>query len=114
MVKGIYGTMYYVTNMKQAVEFYRKKLGLSPTSESPEWTEFDMGGHKLCLHATRPEESPPLNGVLIFSADDVKKKFEKLKTDGLNVFGLHEIYEGAWTFHMRDHDGNEHSFYGSP
>jgi extradiol dioxygenase family protein len=114
MVKGIYGTMYYVANMKQAVEFYRDTLGIKPTSESPEWAEYDLKGAKLCLHATKPEGNYPLNGILIFNTDKVKAHFEELKSQGLNVFGLHEVQPGTWTFHLRDHNGNEHSFYGAP
>lgn len=114
MIKGIYGTMYYVSNMKQAIDFYRSTLSLKPTSESEEWTEYDLQGHKLCLHGTRPEGNYPLNGILIFEAKDIKALFEKLKSQGLNVFSLHEVQPGFWTFHLRDHNGNEHSFYGTP
>src|SRR5947209_3818486 len=114
MINKTYGTMYYVTNMKQAIEFYRKTLGVKPSDEGETWTEFDFGGHKLCLHATKPEETYPLNGILILNTDGVKSIFEKWKGDGLNVFNLHEVHPGAWTFHLRDHNGNEHSIYGAP
>ncbi len=114
MIKGIYGTMYYVANIKQAIDFYRSTLGLKPTSESEDWTEFELGGAELCLHSTRPEGNYPLNGLVIFEAHELKKLFEKLKSQGLYVFNLHEVYPEAWTFHMRDHNGNEHTFYGHP
>src|SRR4051812_20231732 len=114
MVKAIYGTMYYVANMKQSVDFYREVAGLKPTNESADWTEFDVGGSKLCLHSTKPEGNYPLNGIIIFNIDKVKAHFEEMKSSGLNVFGLSEVHPGAWTYHLRDHNGNEHSFYGAP
>jgi len=33
-VKGAYGTMYYVKDMKKAISFYKDTLGLKPSYES--------------------------------------------------------------------------------
>lgn len=113
-MKSIYGTMYYVKDMKKSVTFFTKTLGIKPSHESDEWTEFSIGGHNLCLHATGKGTTPTENGILIFSADKIKKLFDTMKGDGLDVFNLHEVHPAAWTFHMRDKDKNEFSFFGKP
>lgn len=112
-MKSTYGTMYYVNNMNESVAFY-KSLGLSVAHESADWTEFAIGGHNLCLHIKRPNEKYTDNGVLIIKNDGIKSLFEKMKNDGLNVFGLHEIHPNGWSFHIKDKNNNELSFYGTP
>lgn len=113
MTNKTYGTMYYVDSMPKAVAFY-SKLGLKPTYESEGWTEFSIGGHNLCLHLKQSEKSYDKNGVMILSADGINSLFTKMKGDGYDVFGLHEVHPGASTFHFRDVSGNELSVYGAP
>ncbi|MEQ1875994.1 MAG: VOC family protein [Bdellovibrionia bacterium] len=108
-----YGTMYYVDDMAKTVSFY-KKLGLKPGYESPEWTEFEIGGHNLCLHAKRAAEKYSDGGVLILSADGIKNLHKQMKGDGIKVDEPHEVHPGSWTFHFRDVSGNELSLYGAP
>ena len=110
-MKSTYGTMYYVDNMKESVAFY-KKMGFSTDHENDFWTEFDLSGHKLCLHAKKPNETYNPNGILIVNQDGLKTHFENMKKDGYNVSGLHEVHEGAWSFHLKDKSNNETSFYG--
>ena len=38
--------------MKRGVAFYKDVLGVPMKFDSPEWTEFDMHGVTLALHAT--------------------------------------------------------------
>lgn len=112
MFKSTYGTMYYVDAMKTAVEFYKSKLGVTPSYESDEWTEFDIGGHRICLHNKRPGEKYRENGVLIFDFEGIKGLYEKMKNEGIKVFGLHEVHPGHWTFHVNDNSNNELSIFG--
>lgn len=112
MFKNAYGTMYYVTDMKKAVEFYKSKFGLRPTHESDGWTEISVGGHNICLHAARAGEPKREGGVLIFNFEGVKELHKQMSNDGLKVTGLHEVRPGHWTFHTYDVDGNEFSVYG--
>lgn len=114
MISSTYGTMYYIDDMEKSVKYYKGILGLNPGYESPTWTEFQMGDHRLCLHAKRANEKYPQNGILIFQVDGVKNLFEKMKNDGFQVFGLHEVHPEAWTFHIKDISQNECSFYGKP
>lgn len=105
--------MYYVNDMEKAVKYY-KLLGFIPTQESPDWTEFAVSGHNLCLHQKKPGESYPQGGILIFNSEGIKSLFDRLKAQELDVHSLHQVHPQAWTFHLRDIDGNETSFYGSP
>ena len=114
MFKSTYGTMYYVDNMKAAVEFYKTKWGLQPSHESPDWTEFAVGDHNICLHVKRAGEKYRENGVMIFNVEGVKGLFDKMGGQGIRVEGLHQVHPEAWTFHGFDNSGNEFSFYGSP
>lgn len=111
-MKTTYGTMYYVDQMNEAVEFYKKTLGLTPTYSSDFWTEFSLGEHRLCLHAKHPDEKYDANGVMIISYDGVNQLFETMKKDGYNVFGLHEVHPGHSSFHFKDNHNNELSFFG--
>lgn len=112
-MKSTYGTMYYVDDMTKSVAYFRG-LGLTVGHESPDWTEFDLSGHQLCLHAKSPGETYPANGILIIAADGIKELFEKMKGDNHNVFGLHQVHPEAWTFHLKDANNNELSFFGKP
>lgn len=113
MFKSTYGTMYYVDQMNQAIMYYKSKLGLEPSYESPEWTEFAIGGgHRICLHNKVAGETYTPNGVLIMDHNGVKALFEQMTKDGLKPFGLHEVHPGHFTFHLKDPSGNELSVFG--
>ncbi len=112
-MKGAYGTMYYVDDMKKAVDHFKKVLGVKPAYRSKEWTEFPVGGHRLCLHAKEPGGKYRPNGVLIVNANGLKALFERWKREKLRVSGLHEVHAGRWTFNVKDASGNELSFYGT-
>src|SRR4051812_35332268 len=107
-----YGTMYYVEDMKEAVAFY-KKLGFQPKMEHEEWTEFQFGGHALCLHASDGDDVID-GGVLIFKTDGVKALHQKFKGDKIKVTEPKEVYENTWSFMVEDPTGNKVNFYGKP
>ena len=113
MFNSTYGTMYYVDDMNKAVNYYKSNLGITPTYESPDWTEFAIGGgHRICLHAKRPSESYNPNGVLIMNYKGVKSLFDKMTKEGLKPYGLHEVHPGHYSFHIKDPSGNELSVFG--
>lgn len=113
-MKKTYGTMYYVNEMSASVTFYKRSLGINPTFESSDWTEFDLSGHKLCLHSKKADQEFPTNGILILEVDGIKALYQNMLGDGHKVFGLHEIHPAAWSFHFKDINDNELSFYGKP
>ena len=114
MTRSTYGTMYYVKNMAKSVAYFRKLLGLKPSYQSAEWTEFPIRGHRLCLHEREKGCTYVPNGVLILEAKGVKALYKKLKARKVKVFGLHEVHPKAWTFTLKDPSGNELSYYGAP
>ena len=111
-MKNTYGTMYYVDDMKKSVAYFKNLLGVKPRFRSPEWTEFPIGKHGLCLHDKGRGGKTRPNGILIINVKGVQALFEKFKKQKLDVFGLHEVHPGALTFTLRDPSGNELSFYG--
>jgi hypothetical protein len=113
-MKSTYGTMYYVDDMKKSIKYFMKLLGTKPRFESPEWTEFAIGPHALCLHEKGGKAKTRPNGVLIVDAKGVKALFEKYRKQKLDVSGLHEVHPAAFTFTLKDPSGNEISFYGAP
>ena len=46
-----------VSDMKQAVKFYRDVVGLALKFESPGWTEFVTEGATLALHSAGPQNA---------------------------------------------------------
>jgi catechol 2,3-dioxygenase-like lactoylglutathione lyase family enzyme len=63
--------MKFVSNMDDAVQFYRDTLGLPLKSQSPGWSEFATGSTVLALHPAS-ERNPPGMVELGFSVDDLK------------------------------------------
>ena len=114
MASGAYGTMYYVDHMAKSVALYRRILGRKPRYQSKEWTEFDLGGHAVCLHAKDRGKRFRPNGVLILNRSGIRRLFKTMKRRKLKVAGLQEVHPEAWTFTLTDPSGNELSFYGKP
>lgn len=109
---GTYGTMYYVHDMAKSVAFYKEKFNLAPSFESPEWTEFDLDGHALCLHAHDPRESFQHGGCLITKVSDINGLVASLKGDGIEFVGeVKEVYPGAYSAEFKDPNGNVLSIY---
>jgi len=63
--------MKFVSNMDDAVKFYRDTLGLPLKSQSPGWSEFATGSTVLALHPSS-ERNPPGMVELGFSVDDLQ------------------------------------------
>jgi predicted enzyme related to lactoylglutathione lyase len=63
--------MKFVSNMDDAVMFYRDTLGLPLKFQSPGWSEFATDSTVLALHPSS-ERNPPGKVELGFSVDDLK------------------------------------------
>ncbi len=115
-LNGTYGTMYYVQDMAKAVSFYKDKLQLKPSYESEGWTEFDLGGHSLCLHGMDKHDtgkSPSQSGgVLITQVKNIRELVSQLKANGLEFTReVSEIHPGAFCTEFVDPSGNVISLY---
>ncbi len=113
-VLGTYGTMYYVKDMKKAVDYFTQTLGAKPSTQSADWTEFSFGGHALCLHAYKEDKSPVANGTLILHVEDINASVEALKSRMARVEGPREVHPGAWSADLIDPEGNRFSLYQGP
>lgn len=114
IIKGTYGTMYYVTDMDKSIAFFKENLGIEPSFASADWTEFNLNGPSLCLHPTddKNEES---NGSLIIHVENMKQLLDNLKQQGVkDVSGPYEVHPGAYHGRFTDPDGNTISLYEGP
>ena len=120
---GTYGTMYYTQNMKKAVAFYRDIIGLTPVMEDEGWTQFDIAGHALCLHATGTEtklapqanKKVATNGILILQVNDIRKVVNNLKEKRVEFIGdVNDMGECGMCADFRDLDGNIVGLYQAP
>jgi len=115
VIKGTYGTMYYVTDMPKTIAFFKEKMGLKPLFEDPEWTEFSINGHSLCLHPIEDNEKSLPKSSLIIHVEGIAGLVADLKAKGVaGVSGPHEIHPGSYHAQFNDPDGNIVSLYEGP
>jgi lactoylglutathione lyase len=109
----------FVSDMKRGVTFYKDVLGVPMRFDSPEWTEFDMNGVTLALHAAdkmpKNLDQAPIT-ELCFETGDVRTTRDQLIGSGVKVSDLKMVCEmgpnvGA-AASFRDPDGNHLSIFG--
>jgi lactoylglutathione lyase len=82
--------MVTVSDMSQAISFYRDLLGMTLKMESPGWTEFQTGKTTLALHGggvkeggSKPGAQPAAGTCSIgFNVEDVQKTYDELTAKG--------------------------------
>ena len=74
--------MKFVSNMDDAVKFYRDTLGLPLKSQSPGWSEFATGSTVLALHPSS-ERNPAGTVELGFSVDDLQAFYATMAAKGV-------------------------------
>jgi lactoylglutathione lyase len=74
--------MKFVSNMDDAVQFYRDTLGLPLKSQSPGWSEFATGSTVLALNPAS-ERNAPGTVELGFSVDDLKAFHSAMAAKGV-------------------------------
>src|SRR2546423_1420423 len=72
----------FVGDMDTAVAFYRDTLGLTPTFQSPFWSEFDTGETTLALHPAS-EENPAGSVQLGLGTTDLDNFHASGEAEGL-------------------------------
>lgn len=114
-IKGTYGTMYYVRDMKKSIAFYRDTIGLKPRFEDEHWTEFELAGHALCLHPIGEKKVVPGNTMLIIEVGDIHAEIARLKESRVEFSkGIDDLGEHGLCTEFRDLDGNMISLYQRP
>ncbi len=84
MTRRIWDVTLTVTDLSQAVAFYRDLLGLALKYQFPDYAGFDVGGVELGLKTWGGKE-PPREGepVVNFLVDDVDRAFQELSAKGV-------------------------------
>ena len=102
-----------VNDMKKAKAFFGDKLGLTITSNSPEygWMEFcgTKGGASLGVGKSAEESDlkPGQNAVVTFTVDDIEKTKADLQAKGVTIVGdIMEVPGHVKLLYIKDEDGN--------
>ena len=104
---GTYGTMYYVTDMKKSVQYYKEIFNLTPESESSDWTTFALNGHRICLHSSAEGQQTNGHGILITSVANLEGMVVELKKRGVEfVKEVTKVCEGGYAADFKDPSGN--------
>ena len=109
---GQLGTILcYVSDMSKAVAFYRDTCGLPLQTESPGWSQFDLGNQAaLGLHAVSEdvkEASLAVHGWTIgFNTPSLVALKQRLEAGGGQVGAFHQTPRGV-NLDFQDPDGNQ-------
>ncbi len=105
-VKAYAFTMYPVTDMGRATEFYRDVLGLRPTeAASPVWLEFDISGTTFGIGNFEQVGTPGTAQSLALEVDDLRAFRAMLAQREVEASQPHEL-PNCWISVVRDPDGN--------
>ena len=102
---------YYVTDVKQAVSFYRDALGL-PLVSQDYVARFDLDGVLIELVPVPPGSVVPGNGNarLCFTVKNLEQTLDQLHDRGIVTSTIRKKKDGKLAF-FRDPDGNELSLW---
>lgn len=113
MIQGVSTIWLPVSDMQQAVAFYRDRLGLDVLEHDGDWSEVTAGDQRIGLNAA---ESPAGDGgaVIAFAVDDIDNTVAQLKSQGVQFSG--ELSEHPWgrIAPFKDPDGNDLQIYAPP
>ena len=96
----------FVSDMDAAVAFYRDTLGLTPTFQSPFWSEFDTGETRLALHPAS-DDNPAGSVQLGLGTTDIDNFYMSGQAEGLVFTSPPTDMHGARIARFRDVDGAE-------
>jgi predicted enzyme related to lactoylglutathione lyase len=90
MIKHIAFTMYPVTDMARARQFYEETLGLLLTRREAhefEWIEYDLDGGTFALTNVKQGGAPSADtgGSIAFEVQNVDQMVEQLRAKGVRI-----------------------------
>jgi catechol 2,3-dioxygenase-like lactoylglutathione lyase family enzyme len=102
--------MIMAQDMKRAIEFYTKVIGMRVKFDSPEWTELQWENSTVALHGGG--SGKPNRTGLSFQVSDIFKACDELKAAGATILSGPEDREGEpiILLEVRDQEGNEIMF----
>ncbi len=108
MIKSVWGITLSVSDLKKAIVFYEKTLGLSKKYEYSSYAGFQCGGVEIGLRPSRKERGRIEDAPSIeFFVDDVDTIYEILKKKGVDfVKKPHDEPWGGREASLLDPDGN--------
>lgn len=108
MINNVRCITLSVSDLKTAVDFYEKTLGLNKKYEYPSYAGFQCGGMEIGLRSGRKEKEHIEDAPSIeFFVDNVDAVYEALKKKGVNfVKEPHDEPWGGREASFLDLDGN--------
>ena len=106
-IQGTYGTMYYVSHMEEACDFFQSHFNMEPVFRSEEWTEFNLTNHRLCLHFLANGETHPRTGILILQVNGLREMVDEMQSNGVRFHShIREVVSKGLSCDIFDPDGN--------
>ncbi|MCL6698376.1 VOC family protein [Sphingomonas sp. NSE70-1] len=96
----------FVSDMDEAVRFYRDTLGMTLLFQSPFWSEFDTGETKLALHPAS-DENPAGSVQLGLGVEDLDRFHSEAQAAGISFTSEPRDMHGTRLARFLDPDGAE-------
>lgn len=115
MIRRIYATWIYVSDLEKSRKFYENKIGLRFKLKDNDWIEFDLGETSFAI-LQRPVEKGkviPQKTRIMFEADNIISHKKQLQEAGVKLIGdiRNDTYGKLLTF--EDPDGHWLELYES-
>jgi catechol 2,3-dioxygenase-like lactoylglutathione lyase family enzyme len=108
MLKGIAFTVYAVSDMTRARQFYENVLGLIPSRNinNEFFLEYDLGENTFAIGCKTPELYKRPSSSIAFEVDNLDIALEKIKQHNIPILYGPSDNPGCRTFAIADPDGN--------
>jgi lactoylglutathione lyase len=107
MIKSVWCITLYVSDLKNAIKFYEKTLGLTKKYEYSSYAGFQCGGVEIGLIPKEKMKASKDSPTVEFLVDDVDKFYDELKKKGVNTINPpHDEPWGGRQASFKDPDGN--------
>jgi catechol 2,3-dioxygenase-like lactoylglutathione lyase family enzyme len=107
MIKTVWCITFYVSDLKRAIEFYQKMLGLTKKYEYSSYVGFECGSVEIGLIPKKTVEIGENAPTVEFAVDDVDHFCEMLRMKGIDIVNPpHDEQWGGRQASFKDPDGN--------
>lgn len=102
----------HVSDIEKTVEFYTKFFGIAPTKIKANYAKYELKSPSLVISFVVDKDKVKSNfghlGIQVYSEDELKRKFETIKSVGLNYVEENKVsccYALQDKFWVTDPDG---------
>jgi glyoxylase I family protein len=110
MIKGFNGATIWSEDLNNLLPFYRDKLGLKVTMESPRFVVVGQQGAAMLGLGSHSEvkgkASDPYRHMVGFDTDDLDKEYARLESAGVEFIERPTDYDGVRIATLKDPEGN--------